>query len=107
MSMARNSWPWIFTTLIAMAILGKSIHWWQQNSHSAKANSPAPAVPVNIAKVQRQTIIHHSTGIGVVQPLHRVTIRPQMDGQLTGLFFTKGQYVRQGELLATLDDRAL
>lgn len=107
MTMARNRWPWIITLLIAMAILGKGIHWGQQNSNSAKAHSPAPAVPVNIAKVQRQTIVHHSTGIGVVQPLHRVTIRPQVDGQLTGLFFAEGQYVRQGELLATLDDRAL
>lgn len=107
MTMTRNGWPWIITTLIAMAILGKGIHWWQQHSDSAQAATSPPAVPVSITKVQRQTVTHHSTGIGVVQPLHRVTIRPQIDGQLTGLFFAEGQYVRQGDLLATLDDRAI
>lgn len=107
MTMTRNGWPWIITILIAMAILGKGIHWWQQHSDSAQAATSPPAVPVSITKVQRQTVTHHSTGIGVVQPLHRVTIRPQIDGQLTGLFFAEGQYVRQGDLLATLDDRAI
>lgn len=107
MTMTRNGWPWIITILIAMVILGKGIHWWQQHSDSAQAATSPPAVPVSITKVQRQTVTHHSTGIGVVHPLHRVTIRPQIDGQLTGLFFAEGQYVRQGDLLATLDDRAI
>lgn len=107
MTTARNGWTSTITLLIALAIIGKGIHWWQQQSDSAKADTPAPAIPVSISKVQRQTVHHYSTGIGVVQPLHRVTIRPQVDGQLTGVFFAEGQYVRQGDLLATLDDRAI
>ena len=39
--------------------------------------------------------------------LHSVTIRPQIDGILTRLLVTEGQTVKAGDLLATLDDRAI
>lgn len=73
----------------------------------AKA-APAPArVPVNVARVERRDVEQQVSGIGTVTSLHNVVIRTQIDGQLTRLLVSEGQMVEAGELLATIDDRAV
>ena len=44
-------------------------------------------------------------GLGTVTPLATATIHPQVSGMLTKLFFTEGQLVKAGDVLAQVDPR--
>ena len=64
-----------------------------------------PAVPVAAATVVRQDTPVTARGLGVVQALNSVVIRARVDGTLDQVFFTEGQEVKQGDLLAQIDPR--
>ena len=49
----------------------------------------------------RQTLLNAS---GYVTPRRRATIAAKITGRVTGVFFDEGTAVREGQLLATLDD---
>ncbi len=65
------------------------------------------AVPVTTASVMRTNVPLFLSGLGTVVSPHEVVVRPQIDGQLMALHFREGQVVQRGDLLATLDDRAI
>ncbi|HYP88904.1 MAG TPA: efflux RND transporter periplasmic adaptor subunit, partial [Polyangiaceae bacterium] len=71
-------------------------------SGSAAAARPAPVV---IAEVQLRDVPVYLEGIGNVTPLATVTVKTQVDGRLDKIFFTEGQRVKRGELLAQVDPR--
>ncbi|HUD34430.1 MAG TPA: efflux RND transporter periplasmic adaptor subunit, partial [Variovorax sp.] len=43
--------------------------------------------------------------LGTVTPVTTVTLRPQVSGVMTDVYFTEGQTVRKGDLLARIDPR--
>src|SRR6202166_2637947 len=49
----------------------------------------------------RQSLLNAS---GYVTPRRRATIAAKITGRVTGVFFDEGTHVKQGQLLATLDD---
>src|ERR1700686_4320228 len=59
----------------------------------ATAAKPAPG--------GRQALLNAS---GYITPRRRATIAAKITGRVTGVFFDEGTHVRQGQLLATLDD---
>lgn len=63
------------------------------------------SVPVHIAKAIEQDVPLRIQGLGQVQPWHTVTVRSRVDGRLDEVYFTEGQQVEKGQLLAKLDDR--
>lgn len=76
----------------------------------AQASKPAsspPPVPVSVAAVELRDIPHRVSGIGSVQPLQTVTLRPQIGGVITEVSFAEGQLVKKNALLARIDDRAV
>lgn len=50
---------------------------------------------------QGETLLNAS---GYVTPRQRATVAAKITGRVTGVFFDEGQTVKQGQLLATLDD---
>lgn len=64
-------------------------------------------MPVKVVKVTEEDVPRFVTGIGSVLSLHSVIIRPQVDGILTKVLVKEGQTVKAGDLLATIDDRAI
>jgi membrane fusion protein, multidrug efflux system len=60
---------------------------------------------VTVAKATQKTVPIQLQAIGTVQASSTVAVTPQATGQVTGVYFQKGQLVRKGQLLFTLDNR--
>jgi multidrug efflux system membrane fusion protein len=66
----------------------------------------APAsIPVVAGPVNTQDVPIYLHGIGTVIAYNTVTVRSQIQGQLTKIAFIEGQTVRAGDLLALIDPR--
>lgn len=74
-------------------------------SGNQAARLPMEAVPVRVAVAKQENIPRALRAIGTVEPYQTVTVRPRIEGQLTEIHFTEGQFVEAGELLCTIDPR--
>jgi multidrug efflux system membrane fusion protein len=67
-----------------------------------------PNVPVSVAVGTAGTadvpVIQQA--LGTVVPNYSVTVTSRVDGELMAVYFTEGQYVKKGQLLAQIDPRA-
>jgi multidrug efflux system membrane fusion protein len=61
--------------------------------------------PVGVATATDAPINVTLNALGTVTPLATATVRPQVGGLLTKLYFTEGQLVKAGDLLAQIDPR--
>jgi multidrug efflux system membrane fusion protein len=63
------------------------------------------AMPVAVATASREDVPIQVQAIGWAEAYATVTIRPQVEGQLTEIHFTEGQQIKIGDLLFTIDPR--
>jgi multidrug efflux system membrane fusion protein len=79
---------------------------WLSGCSQEKAAPPVvPAVPVLAAAVEQKDMPVDVQAIGAVEALSTVSVKTQITGELTGVFFKEGQDVKKGDLLFTLDKR--
>lgn len=95
------------TTLIVLAVVALAVVAWVATRPAKTKLSAATAIPVRVVSVAQQDVPRFVSGIGSVLSLHSVVIRPQVDGILTRLQVKEGQLVKAGDLLASIDDRAI
>lgn len=62
--------------------------------------------PVTVANVTQKTVPIQLQAIGTVQAGATVAVTAQASGRVTGVYFKKGQDVKKGDLLFTIDDRS-
>lgn len=93
-------------TALALVLLA-AVGTWQGLRQQAPASRAASAIPVRVVAVAQQDVPRYLSAIGSVLSLHSVEVRPQVEGVLTQVLVKEGQWVSQGDLLATLDDRAI
>ena len=62
-------------------------------------------IPVVAASAHRGDMPVYLEGLGTVTAFNTVTVKPRVDGQLTSVAFKEGQFVHQGDILATIDPR--
>jgi multidrug efflux system membrane fusion protein len=102
MPIAIGCVPWS-VVLLAGALLtgceGKGV-----SGASTGADADA-AMPVALATAMREDVPIQVQAIGWAEAYATVTIRPQVEGQLTEIHFTEGQQVKIGDLLFTIDPR--
>lgn len=103
--MRRPSRSLVITGL-ALVLLA-AVGTWQELRQQAPASRAASAIPVRVVAVAQQDVPRYLSAIGSVLSLHSVEVRPQVEGVLTQVLVKEGQWVSQGDLLATLDDRAI
>lgn len=77
---------------------------------AAACSKPEPkrapeAVPVSAATVERRSVPVEVAAIGHVEPLASVSIRAQVGGTITRVWFREGQDVKKGDMLLTIDPR--
>ena len=63
------------------------------------------AQPVGVATAVSGPVHITLNALGTATPLATATVRPQVGGLLTKLYFTEGQMVKAGDLLAQIDPR--
>jgi len=65
------------------------------------------AAPVKLFKVKRQRISEKLNFTGIVEPLKKINITPDIGGKIDKIYVEEGDRVSQGQLLAELDTRAI
>jgi membrane fusion protein, multidrug efflux system len=73
------------------------------NKEAVQAAKPAAAAPVRIATVASRTMPVELQAIGNVEAISTVTIKAQISGQLVGVHFKEGDFVKKGQLLFTIE----
>jgi len=64
---------------------------------------PASGAPVTVAVVASRTMPVELQAIGNVESISTVTIKAQVSGQLVGIHFKEGDFVKKGQLLFTIE----
>jgi membrane fusion protein, multidrug efflux system len=105
-------WPlWLALVAVLAAGYGGWRYFGAADVADAAANRrgaqqvAAPPVPVTVAPVQRADFPVYLYGLGTVQPLKTVTVRSQVDGQITKVEFKQGRMVKEGDVLVQVDPR--
>jgi len=89
--------------LIAAALFGRGL-FTGDGAATGRAQAER-AVPVEIAKAERQTVPVKLDSLGTVTPIASVAIKPRVDTTITNVHFSDGAHVKQGDLLFRLDCR--
>src|ERR1035437_6851329 len=113
---------WILglTSVVALALCGCS------NSGTTAAKTDAPGgggggggsgkgggrrgggdVPVTVANASHRDVPLEIQVIGNIEAYSTITVKAQVGGQLTDVFFKEGDFVKKGEKLFTIDPRPL
>src|SRR5258708_1120999 len=62
-------------------------------------------VPVNLMKVKAQKVLYYDKYPSTTTALSQVNLLPQVQGVITGIFFTEGSHVEKGQKLYEIDKR--
>jgi multidrug efflux system membrane fusion protein len=100
----------LFAVVLASLAVGGFVtrdRWLPTKAQPVRTAPQAPAQPVVTSPVAQADVPVQITGIGTVQPIATVLIKSRLDGQIAKIAFEEGQEVKAGDLLFSLDDRAL
>lgn len=90
----------IHTSSVALLLLMLSCN----NKDAVQAAKPQmPSAPVKVATVASRTMPVALQAIGNVEAISTVTIKAQISGQLVGVHFKEGDFVKKGQLLFTIE----
>jgi len=82
--------------------------WWSGGAAAQAPRQNVPrSVPVEIATASKKTVPVRIEVLGSVTPIASVAIKPRIDTEIVGVHFRDGAMVQQGDLLFTLDSRAI
>lgn len=104
---ARLGW-----TVAVVAVVAAGAWWWQgrggsgEGAAGGKGTNAARSQAVTVFTVRQQDMPVQAEAAGTVVPLNTVEVRPQVSTTVRSVAIQEGQFVRQGELLFTLDDRS-
>ena len=98
--------------VVAALVVGGG--WYFNQGHEAKAEAPGakgpgggqPPVTVNVVKPERRDVGVELFANGTVTPVRTVNLHPQTVTTIRKVHIREGQFVKEGELMFSLDDRA-
>jgi membrane fusion protein (multidrug efflux system) len=70
-----------------------------------KKPAPNPPTPVNLMTVRSSGVLYYDRYPATTQALSQVDIHAEVQGAITGIFFTEGTHVTKGEKLYEIDER--
>jgi multidrug efflux system membrane fusion protein len=100
---------WLIWGLVGLLVIGGVVYivYPRQAAQTARggrfaASGPMPVATVAAAKGDMPIVLG---ALGTVTPLATVTVKTQINGQLTQIAFQEGQTVHKGDFLAEIDPR--
>jgi membrane fusion protein, multidrug efflux system len=100
---------WLFgvaaLALIGIAVLARGV--WSTDGAAARSQAKPQAVPVEVAKAERKKVPVRLDALGTVTPIASVAIKARVDTAIMAVHFSDGAIVKKGDLLFTLDGRAI
>jgi len=94
----------ILLLVVAALVLWLVFRSGPQAPNTGRLQSGGP-MPVGTAAVEKGDMPVVLSGLGTVTPLAMVTVKTQINGQLTEVAFKEGQMVNKGDFLAQIDPR--
>jgi RND family efflux transporter MFP subunit len=94
----------------AVALVGVGIYKsgpWAWRGAEAQAPAAVRAVPVDVATAVRRPAPVFIEALGTVSPIETVAVRPRVDSEIIAVHFRDGATVKKGDLLFSLDSRAV
>jgi membrane fusion protein, multidrug efflux system len=93
--------------LAVVAVMTRS--WWAPDGASAQQRvaPPARVVPIEVGQAVSRPMPVRVEALGTVTPIATVTIKPRVDSEITSVHFADGALINKGDLLFTLDGRAI
>ncbi len=73
----------------------------------APAVEELTAAPVTVYEVSRQSISEKLLLTGIIEAWRKINITPDVGGKIAKIYVEEGQMVREGEVLAEMDTRAI
>ncbi len=101
---------WFFGVAVFALIGGVVVFRGALTSDRAAARAPSRAnrvVPVEVGKAVRKQVPVNLDALGTVTPIASVALKTRVDTTITEVHFKDGAHVEKGELLFTLDCRAI
>jgi multidrug efflux system membrane fusion protein len=115
----RAHWGWI---VLVLGLVGLGFTYWYNHRPQAGmtgvmggrkggyhrfafGGGMGQAMPVVAGPAKAVDLPIYLNGLGTVTPVAAATVRTQISGQLRQVVFKEGQEVKQGDLLAVIDDR--
>lgn len=120
---AARSRKRLLLALLIVAVIGAAFVYFKPTAPGADPGSSPPSGPggrhggpgmmnpnatvsiaVGTAGIADVPVIQQA--LGTVIPNYSVTVTSRVDGELMAVYFTEGQYVKKGQLLAQIDPRS-
>jgi HlyD family secretion protein len=93
--------------LLAVCLLLPAACTKSKQSSEAPQDESATAAPVQVAPVKQETIHNFITAEAILYPIKQATIVPKISTPVSRFLVQRGDHVKQGQLLAVLEDRDL
>lgn len=99
----------VLSLLLVLLVIAGLVAWvvlrsGHQAAPTGRFQTSGPT-PVGTTKVEKGDMPVTLTALGTVTPLATVTVKTQINGQLTEVAFQEGQIVKKGDFLAQIDPR--
>jgi membrane fusion protein, multidrug efflux system len=101
----RLRWVGGLLVAILLALVAYRVFFAPAPQPRAGRSGANAAQPIGVAAVGTGNIRIVVTALGTVTPLATVTVKTQINGQLTQVAFQEGQLVKKGDFLAQIDPR--
>jgi multidrug efflux system membrane fusion protein len=95
----------LLVVAVACGYFFRDVFFGASNETRSARPAPAQLVVADVATQSPTPIL--VTAIGTVQSIATVMIKSRVDGEIAKVNFEEGQEVKEGDILFTLDDRAL
>ncbi|MBX6426616.1 MAG: efflux RND transporter periplasmic adaptor subunit [Variibacter sp.] len=110
--MSKRAWLIAGAAIVGLAgVFVATREWWAPPGAVAEApaqpRNESRVVPVETAKAVRMPVPVTLEALGTVTPIASVAIKSRLETEIVGVHFEDGAAVKKGDLLFTLDSRAL